>query len=214
MSLPAHASANVSADRPIAGPSLVQTSTLTGPGAVTATFGSGSRSHASLDDTIEGYLDLGELSDSDMISMGDTPMPPDGTSGDDSDTLEADQVNLCMVSQTQEDAGADADNKDDTPDAPDRGHQCFLYGQSFSEVDMNKEGEEGDEERDGEDNADDAHDNATDSPPPAPTHITEGQGATRKRAPAFKNTSKHLWRLIIQRMQVSGNQQQPTLWTL
>ncbi len=54
MSPPAHASANATAQGPVAGPSLVRTSTPNSPGAVMAAFGSGSRSHASLDDTIEG----------------------------------------------------------------------------------------------------------------------------------------------------------------
>ncbi len=111
-------------------------------------------------------MDLGELSDSDVISMGEPPIPHDGTSGDDSNTLEADQVNLHVVSQTQEDAEADADDEDDAPDATDQGRQCFLYGQSFSDVDMDEEGEEGDEECDSEDNVDDARIDAADSPPP------------------------------------------------
>ena len=78
MSPPAHSSANASAERPIAGPSLVQTSTLNGPGAVTAAFGSGSRSHASLDDTIHGYVDLGDISDSDVIFSTMPPILPRG----------------------------------------------------------------------------------------------------------------------------------------
>ena len=89
----------------------------------------------------------------------------------------------------------------------------MLPGKSFSDVDMDQEGEEGDEECDSDDDEDDAHDNATNSPP-VPIRVTEGQGTTRKQAPAFKNTSKTLWRPIIPRMRVSGNQQQPTLRTL
>ena len=97
----------------------MRTSTPNSPGDVMATFGSGSRSNASLDDTIEGYLDLGDLSDSDMISMGDVPMLQDGTSGDDSDTLDGDQVNQHVTSQNQDDARADADDKDEAPNAQD-----------------------------------------------------------------------------------------------
>ncbi len=94
VSLPAHSSATSSAQGPVVGPSLVRTSTPNSPGAVTAAFRSGSRSNASLDDTIHGYVDLGDVSDSDVIFMGDQPMPQDATSGDDSDTMDAD-VNWC-----------------------------------------------------------------------------------------------------------------------
>ncbi len=72
----------------------MRTSTPNGPGAVTAAFGSRSRSHDSLDDTIEGYVDLGDLSDSDVIIMGEQPMPQDATSGDlDSDTMDTEDLN-------------------------------------------------------------------------------------------------------------------------
>ncbi len=110
MSPPAPASTST-AQGPVAGPSLVQTSTPNGPGAVTAAFGSGSKSNASLDDTIHGYVDLGELSDSDMIIMREQPMPQDATSGDDSDTMDAEDLNRCLRSQTKDDAGADADDR-------------------------------------------------------------------------------------------------------
>ncbi len=71
----AHASANATAESPVPGTSLVRTSTPNGPGAVMAMFGSRSRSHDSLDDTIEGYVDVGDLSDSDVIIMGEQPVP-------------------------------------------------------------------------------------------------------------------------------------------
>ncbi len=93
MSPPAHASANATAASPILGPSMVRTSTPNGSGAVMAAFGSGSSSHASLDDTIEGYVDLGDLSDSDVIVMGEQPVPQDATSGDNSDTMDAEDLN-------------------------------------------------------------------------------------------------------------------------
>ncbi len=64
-------------------------------------------------------MDLGELSDSDVIFMGDQPMPQDATSGDDSDTMDVEDLNQHMTSQTQDDAGANADDKDNTPDAQD-----------------------------------------------------------------------------------------------
>ena len=64
-------------------------------------------------------MDLGELSDSDMIIMREQPMPQDATSGDDSDTMDAEDLNRRMRSQTQDDAGADADDEDDAPDAQD-----------------------------------------------------------------------------------------------
>ncbi len=165
MSPPAHASANATAESPVPGPSLMQTSTPNSPSAVTAMFGSRSRSPASLDDTIEGYVDLGDLSDSDMIIMGEQPMPQDVTSGDDSDTMDTEDFNRCMRSQTQDDAGADADDEDDAPDAQDRGRQWFIYGESF---DSDQEGQEGDAERDGVDHPDNEPDNDADPPPPCP----------------------------------------------
>ncbi len=165
MSPPAHASANVTAESPVPGPSLMRTSTPNGPGAVTAAFGSRSRSPASLDDTIKGYVDLGDLSDSDVIIMGEQPVPQDVTSGDDSDTMDAEDLNQCMRSQTQDDARADADDEDDAPDAQDQGRQQFIYGESFN---SDQEGQEGDAERDGVDRPDDEPDNDADPPPPRP----------------------------------------------
>ncbi len=166
VSLPAHASATSSAQGPVAGPSLVRTSTPNGPGAVTAAFGSGSKSNASLDDTIHGYVDLGDVSDSDVIFMGDQPVPQDATSGDDSDTMDAEDLNQCMRSQTQDAAGADADDEDNAPDAQDQGRQRFLYSKSFSDVDTDEEGQEGDAECDGEDHADNNGNNNANPPPP------------------------------------------------
>ncbi len=131
MSPPPHASATLSAQGPVAGPSLVQTSTPNSPGAVTATFGSGSKSNASLDDTIHGYVDLGDVSDSDVIFMGDQPMPQDTTSGDDSDTMDPEDLNQSMRSHTQDDAGADADDEDNAPDAHDQGRPCFFTANPF-----------------------------------------------------------------------------------
>ena len=74
-------------------------------------------------------MDLGELSDSDVIIMGEQPVPQDATSGDDSDTMDAEDLNQRMTSQTQDDAGADTDDEDDAPDAQDRGHQRFFVQQ-------------------------------------------------------------------------------------
>ncbi len=111
-------------------------------------------------------MDLGELSDSDVIFMGEQPVPQDATSGDDSDTMDADDLNRCMKSQTQDDAGADADDEDDAPDAQAQGRQHFLYGESFSDRDTDEEGLEGDAERDGEDHADNDGDNDADPSPP------------------------------------------------
>ena len=79
---------------PVAGTSLVWTSTSNGPGAVTVAFGSGSKNNPSLDDTIPGYVDLGDLSDSDVIIMGEQPMPQDATSGDDSDTMDTESTSI------------------------------------------------------------------------------------------------------------------------
>ena len=182
VSPPAHASANVTAESPVPGTSLVRTSTPNGPGAVTATFGSGSRSHDSLDDTIEGYVDLGDLSDSDVIIMGEQPVPQDATSGDNSDTMDAEDLNRHMRPQTPDDARADADDEDDAPDVQDRGHQWFMYGESFG---SDQEGQEGDAECNAVDCPDDDPDNNDD--PPSPPPLTEGTGGTRKRAPASKN---------------------------
>ncbi len=84
---------------------MIRTSTPTGPGAVTAAFGSGSRSNSDLDDTIEGELDLGDLSDSDVIIMGQQPVPQDVTSGDNSgsDTMDAEDLNQQMRAQAGDD---------------------------------------------------------------------------------------------------------------
>ncbi len=80
-----------------------------------AAFGSSSRNNDSLDDTIEGFVDLGDLSNSDVISMGDALMIQDGTSGDDSDTLDADQFNQHVISQDQDEARADMDDDEEVP---------------------------------------------------------------------------------------------------
>ncbi len=166
VSLPAHASANVTAQSPIPGTSLVQTSSPNGPGAVTAAFGSGSRSHDSLDDTIKGFVDVGDLSDSDVIIMGEQPMPQDATSGDsDSDTMDAEDLNQRMRPQSPDDTGADTDDEDDAPDVQDRGRQRFLYGESFG---SDQEGQEGDAERDGMASTNDDPDNDDDPPSPPP----------------------------------------------
>ncbi len=165
-SLPAHASANVTAESPVLGTSLVRTSTPNGPGAVTAAFGSGSRSHDSLDDTIKGFVDVGDLFDSDVIIMGEQPVPQDATSGDsDSDTMDTEDLNRRMRSQSPDDTKADADDEDKTPDVQDCGRQCFMYGKSFGSV---QEGQEGDAERDGMAHTDDDPDNDNDPPSPPP----------------------------------------------
>ena len=144
----------------------MRTSTPNGPGAVTAAFGSGSRSHASLDDTIEGFVDLGDLSDSEVIIMGEQPMPQDATSGDDSDTMDTEDLNRRMRSQTPDDAGADADDEDNTPDVQDCGRQWFLYSESFN---SDQEGQEGDAECNGMDHPDyDPNNDAHLSPPRPP----------------------------------------------
>ncbi len=188
----------------------MRTSTPNGPGAVTAAFGSGSRSHDSLDDTIEGYVDLGNLSDSDVIIMGEQPVPQDATSGDsDSDTMDTEDLNWHMRSQTPDDARADADNEDDAPDVQDCGCQCFMYDKSFS---SDQEGQEGDAECDGVDCPD--NDPNNDDDPPSPPPLTEGTGSTGKWAPASKNRSKTLWIPTILRMRVSGSQLQCTPWTM
>ncbi len=106
LSPPAHVSANAPPSSPLLGPSsFIRTSTPTGPGAVTAAFGSGSRSNSDLDDTIEGELDLGDLSDSDVIIMGQQPVPQDVTSGDNSgsDTMDAEDLNQQMRAQAGDD---------------------------------------------------------------------------------------------------------------
>ena len=208
VSPPAHASANVTAESPVPGTSLVRTSTPNGPGAVTATFGSGSRSHDSLDDTIEGFVDVGDLSDSDVIIMGEQPVPQDATSGDsDSDTMDAEDLNRCMRSQSPDDTRAN--DEDNAPDVQDRGHQRFMYSESFG---LDQEGQEGDTERNGMARTDDDPNN--DDDPPSPPPLTEGPGGTGKWAPASKNRSKTLWIPTILRMWVSGSRLQHTPWAM
>ncbi len=187
VSPPAHASTNATAQSPILGTSLVQTSTPNGPGAVTAAFGSGSRSHDSLDDTIEGFVDVGDLSDSDVIIMGEQPVPQDTTSGDsDSDTMDAEDLNQCMRPQSPDDAGADADDEDDTPDVQDRGRQRFLYGESFG---SDQEGQEGDAECDGVASTDDDPDNDDDPPSPPPSN--RGTRRYREAGPCIQEPIKN-----------------------
>ncbi len=185
MSLPAPASTSA-AQGPVAGPSLVRTSTLNGPGAVTVASGSGSKSNASLDDTIKGYVDVGDLSDSDVIIMGEQPVPQDATSGDDSDTMDAEDLNRCLRSQTQDDAGADADDKDDAPDDQDRGRQHFIYGESFN---MDEEGQEGDAERDGKDRLDNEPDNDDNPSPPRPPNT--GNRQYKEAGPSIQELIKN-----------------------
>ncbi len=146
---------------------MIRTSTPNGPGAVTAAFGSGSRSNTSLDDTVVGDVDLGDLSDSDMIIMGQQPMPQDVTSGDDSDsdTMDAEDLNRQMRAQARDDDGADADDEDDAPDAQHGRRHWFLYGESFG---SDQEEQEGDAECDGMERPDDNPDNAADPSPPRP----------------------------------------------
>ncbi len=165
MSLPAHTSANATAESPVPGTSLMRTSIPNSPGAVMAAFRSGSRSHDSLDDTIEGFVDLGDLSDSEVIIMGEQPVPQDATSGDNSDTMDAEDLNQRMRSQTPDDAGADADDEDDAPDVQDHGCQRFMYGESFG---SDQKGQKGDAECNGMDHPNDDPDNDAHLSPPRP----------------------------------------------
>ncbi len=110
-------------------------------------------------------MDLGDLSDSEVIIMGEQPMPQDTTSGDDSDTMDAEDLNRRMRSQTPDDAGANADDEDNAPDVQDRGRQQFMYGESFS---SDQEGQEGDAERDSVDHPDNDPNNDDDPPSPPP----------------------------------------------
>ena len=146
---------------------MIRNSTPNGPGAVTAVFGSRSRSNTSLDDTVMGDVDLGDLSDSDVIIMGQQPVPQDITSGDDSDsdTMDAEDLNQQMRAQARDDDGADADDEDDAPDAQHGRHHQFLYGESFG---SDQEEQEGDAECDGMERPDDDPDNAADPSPPRP----------------------------------------------
>ncbi len=154
---------------------MVRTSTPNGPGAVMAAFAPGS-----LDDTVVGDVYLGDLSDDEVIIMGQQAVPQDITSGDsDSDTMDASDLNRQMRAQARHDAGADADDEDDTPDLQHGRHTCFHFGESFS---SDQEQEEGDAEEDGVERPDDDPDDAADASPPAP--LTQGPGCTRKRAPA------------------------------
>ncbi len=79
--------------------------------------------------------------------------------------MDAEDLNRRMRSQTPDDAGADADDKDDAPDVQDCGHQRFMYGESFG---SDQEGQEGDAERDGMDRPNNNPDNDNDPPSPPP----------------------------------------------
>ncbi len=195
LSPPAHVSAKAPLSSPIPGPSsMVRTSTPNGPGAVTAAF-----TPESLDDTVEGDMYLGDLSDDEVIIMGQQAVPQDVTSGDsDSDTMDASDLN--RQAQARHDAGADADDEDDAPDLQHGRHTCFHFGESFG---SDQEQEEGDAEEDGKERPDDDPDAAADDSPPAP--LTEGPGCTRKWAPASRNQSRTLWKLTIPRTRVSGS---------
>ncbi len=185
VSPPAPASTST-AQGPVAGTSLVWTSTPNGPGAVIVAFGFRSKNDPSLDDTIHGYVDLGDLSDSDVISMGEQPVPQDATSGDDSDTMDAEDLNRCMRSQTQDDARADTDDEDDAPDAQDWGHQRFMYGGSF---DTDEEGQEGDAERDGKDRPNNEPNNDANPSPPRPPNT--GNRRYKEAGPSIQELIKN-----------------------
>ncbi len=125
LNLPPPNATSASAVSPGPGPSLVRTSTPNGPGAVMAAFGGSSKNNDSLDDTIEGFVDMGELSNSDIISMGQPPMIHNGTSGDDSDTLDADDFNQRIISHDQDYARVDADDEEEQPNLQAQGHLLF-----------------------------------------------------------------------------------------
>ncbi len=145
---------------------MIHTSTPTSPGAVTAAFSSGSRSNSDLDDTVEGEVDLGDLSDSEVIILGQQPVPQDVTSGDDSDsdTMDAEDLNRQMRAWAREDDGADTDDEDDAPDAQHGRHLRFLYGGSFG----SDQEEEGDADGDSVERPNNDPDNTADASPPRP----------------------------------------------
>ncbi len=166
---------------------MIRTSTPTGPGAVTAAFCSGSRSNSDLDDTVEGEVDLGDLSDSEVIILGQKPVPQDVTSGDDSDsdTMDTEDLNRQMRARAREDDGADADDEDDAPDAQHGRHLRFLYGGSFG----SDQEEEGDADGDGVERPDDDPDNAADASPPCPPNT--GTQWYREAGPSIQDPIKN-----------------------
>ncbi len=157
---PAHGSAKAPALSPVPGTSsMIRTSTPNSPGAVSAAFDP----PGSMDDTVEGSVDLGDLSDDDVITMGQQPVPQNFTSGDsdsDSDTMNASDLNQQMRS-----LGDDPDDADDEDDAHDGRCPCFLYAGSFG---LEPEQHQGDVERDVLERPNDDSDHAADASPPHP----------------------------------------------
>ncbi len=99
---------------------LIRTSTPTSPGAVSALFGNPT-SDEELDDTIEGFLDLGDRSNSKVILLNLPQETHEEASGDEDEGT--------LVSG--DDAGADADNEtEDDPNNLCPGHYHFIYGEA------------------------------------------------------------------------------------
>ncbi len=107
---------------------------------------------------------LGDLSDDEVIIMGQQAVPQDVTSGDsNSDTMDASDLN--QQAQARHDAGADADDEDDAPDLQHGRRTRFHFGESFG---LDQEQEEGDAEEDGEERPNDDPDAAAEDSPPHP----------------------------------------------
>ncbi len=118
--------------------------------------------------------------------MGQQAMQHDATSGDDSDTMDAEDLNRQMRSQAQDDAGADADDEDDASDAQVGRHQWFYYGESFG---LDQEEQEGDAECDGMDHPNDDPDNAADHAPPHPPNT--GTRQYKEAGPSIQEPIKN-----------------------
>ncbi len=134
-----------------------------------------------------GDVYLGDLSDDEVIIMGQQAVPQDITSGDsDSDTMDASDLNRQMRAQARHDAGADADDEDNAPDLQHGRRTHFYFGKSFG---SDQEQEEGDAEEDGVEHPDDDPDDATDASPPCPPNT--GTRLYKEAGPSIQEPIKN-----------------------
>ncbi len=130
---------------------------------------------------------LGDLTDNDVIIMGQQALPQDITSGDsqsDSDTMDASDLN--RQAQAQHDARANTDDEDDAPHFQHGRRTRFHYSESFGE---DQEQEEGDAEEDGSDHPDDDINDGADASPPHPPN--RGTRLYREAGPSIQEPIKN-----------------------
>ncbi len=164
---------------------MVRTSTPNGPGAVSATFAPPGTPE-SLDTTMEGSVDMGELSDDDMITLGNQINPQDITSGD-SDTG-SDTMDASLLNRQVRPVGDDADDADDEDEANDDRRRRFMYS-SGDLIGSDQEQRDGDADPDVLEAPDDAPNHDTDASPPRPPNT--GTRVYRQAGPSRQEPIKN-----------------------